>query len=188
MVIALTPTEGPSAANRPRRSQLLTATAWGGGFGAVLGLVVGVFVLEGRDRTSVDVVVVMRGRLLGIGPEYEEVAMDLGAKPIQALWRVLLPLLAPAIFASFMIVFALSIDDFVTSQFLFKDQGTITIPMLIYGTGRTGLNPSLNAVATVMLVLSLTAIAIAALAMGGIARRRGTTDASGARDLVRFEL
>jgi spermidine/putrescine transport system permease protein len=134
------------------------------------------------------VVVVMRGRLLGIGPEYEEAAMDLGAKPTQALSRVLLPLLAPAIFAAFMIVFALSIDDFVTSQFLFKDQNTITIPMLIYGTGRTGLNPSLNAVATVMLTMSLSAIAIAALVMGSIARRRGTPEASATRELVRFEL
>jgi spermidine/putrescine transport system permease protein len=133
------------------------------------------------------VVVVMRGRLFGIGKEYEESAMDLGASPMQALTRVMLPLLAPAIFAAFMIVFALSIDDFVTSQFLFRDQSTITIPMLIYGTGRTGLNPSLNAVATVMLVLSLTAITIAALVMRSIARRRGTTEASVAHELVRFE-
>jgi spermidine/putrescine transport system permease protein len=133
------------------------------------------------------VVVVMRGRLFGIGPEYEEAAMDLGASPIQALYRVLLPLLTPAIFAAFMIVFALSIDDFVTSQFLFRDQNTITIPMLIYGTGRTGLNPSLNAVATVMLVMSLTAITIAALVMRAFARRRGTSEASAAHELVRFE-
>jgi spermidine/putrescine transport system permease protein len=133
------------------------------------------------------VVVVMRGRLFGIGKEYEESAMDLGASPMQALYRVMLPLLGPAIFAAFMIVFALSIDDFVTSQFLFRDQSTITIPMLIYGTGRTGLNPSLNAVATVMLVLSLTAITIAALVMRAIARRRGTAEASVAHELVRFE-
>jgi spermidine/putrescine transport system permease protein len=133
------------------------------------------------------VVVVMRGRLFGIGKEYEESAMDLGASPMQALYRVMLPLLAPAIFAAFMIVFALSIDDFVTSQFLFRDQSTITIPMLIYGTGRTGLNPSLNAVATVMLVMSLTAITIAALVMRAIARRRGTAEASVAHELVRFE-
>ncbi len=134
------------------------------------------------------VVVVMRGRLFGIGPEYEEAAMDLGARPTQALYRVVLPLLAPAIFASFMIVFALSIDDFVTSQFLFKDQTTITIPMLIYGTGRTGLNPSLNAVATVMLTMSLTAIAVAAIVLQRIARRRGSADVNAAHELVRFEL
>jgi spermidine/putrescine transport system permease protein len=134
------------------------------------------------------VVVVMRGRLFGIGVEHEEAAMDLGASPTQALRRVLLPMLAPAIFAAFMIVFALSIDDFVTSQFLFRDQSTVTIPMLIYGTGRTGTNPSLNAIGTVMLVMSLTAIALAALVMRSIARRRGTTETGGTSELVRFEL
>jgi len=76
----------------------------------------------------------------------------------------------------------------VTSQFLFRDQGSVTIPMLIYGTGRTGTNPSLNAVGTVMLVMSMTAIGLAALVMRSIARRRGTTDASGTSELVRFEL
>jgi spermidine/putrescine transport system permease protein len=133
------------------------------------------------------VVIVIRGRLFGIGKEYEEVAMDLGAAPFEAMRRVVLPLLAPAIFAAFMIVFALSIDDFVTSQFLFKGQDTITIPMLIYGTGRTGENPSLNAVATVMLVLSLSAITIAGLVMRGMARRHGTREASAADSLTRFE-
>jgi spermidine/putrescine transport system permease protein len=134
------------------------------------------------------VVVVIRGRLFGIGKEYEEVAMDLGATPIQAMRRVVLPLLAPAIFAAFMIVFALSIDDFVTSQFLYKNEDTITIPMLIYGTGRTGTNPSLNAVATVMLVLSLSAIAVAALVLRSVAKRRGAARGSAARELVHFEI
>jgi spermidine/putrescine transport system permease protein len=134
------------------------------------------------------VVVVMRGRLFGVGIEHEEAAMDLGASPMQALRRVLLPLLAPAIFAAFMIVFALSVDDFVTSQFLFGDQSTITIPMLIYGTGRTGTNPSLNAVGTIMLMMSLTAVTIAAVVMRTIARRRGTSETTGTSELVRFEL
>ena len=88
---------------------------------------------------------------------------------------VVLPQLCAGDLRRFMMVFALSIDDFVTSSFLFRDRRrSTTIPMLIYGTGRTGLNPSLNAVATVMLVLSLTAIMIAALVMRAIARHRGT--------------
>jgi spermidine/putrescine transport system permease protein len=133
------------------------------------------------------VVVVMRGRLFGIGKEYEEAAMDLGAPPMDALRRVLLPMLAPAIFAAFMIVFALSIDDFITSQFLSSGEGSITLPMLIYGTGRTGENPSLNAVATVMLVLSLSAIGLASVVLQRVARRRGAGEAA-ARELVRFEI
>lgn len=134
------------------------------------------------------VVLVIRGRLFGLGKEYEEAAMDLGAPPLGAMVRVLLPMLAPAIFAAFMIVFALSIDDFITSQFLSSGDESITIPMLIYGTGRTGENPSINAVATVMLVLSLTAVGLAALVLNRVARRRGAAEASGARELVRFEI
>ena len=64
------------------------------------------------------VVVIIRGRLASIGPEYEEAARDLGATPVAALWLVLLPLLAPAILASMLIVFALSIDDFVVTTLL----------------------------------------------------------------------
>lgn len=131
------------------------------------------------------VVVVLRGRIFGIGPELEEAAMDLGAPPLQALRRALLPILSPAIFAAFMIVFALSIDDFVTSQFLATDLHTQTVPMLIYSAGRTAPNPALNATATVMLVLSLGAIGLAVFGMRTLSRRRGletdTTDVASFR-------
>jgi spermidine/putrescine transport system permease protein len=133
------------------------------------------------------VVVVMRGRLFSIGKEYEEAAMDLGSSPIEALRRVLLPLLYPAVFAGFMIVFALSIDDFVTSQFLSAGDSTTTIPMLLYSTGRSAPNPSLNALATLMLVFSLAAIGIAAFTLTRFARRHGTK-AGATRELTAFEL
>lgn len=132
------------------------------------------------------IVVVMRGRLFSLGKEYEEAAMDLGASPMDALRRVLLPMLAPAIFASFMIVFALSIDDFVTSQFLSSGDRTTTIPMLLYATGRTAPNPSLNALATIMLATSLAAIGVAAFILTGFARRRGAAS-GGARELTSFQ-
>jgi spermidine/putrescine transport system permease protein len=119
------------------------------------------------------VVVVLRGRILGIGTELEEAAMDLGAPPLDALRRVMLPVLAPAIFAAFMIVFALSIDDFVTSQFLATDLNTQTVPMLIYSSGRTAPNPALNATATLMLVISLAAIGLGFGGMRALARRLG---------------
>jgi spermidine/putrescine transport system permease protein len=119
------------------------------------------------------VVVVLRGRIFGVGPELEEAAMDLGAPPVDALRRVLLPVLAPAIFAAFTIVFALSIDDFVTSQFLATDLETQTVPMLIYSSGRTAPNPALNATATLMLVISLAAIGVGLTGMRVLARRQG---------------
>lgn len=98
------------------------------------------------------VVIVIRGRLLSIGRDYEEAAMDLGASPVQAMVRVLLPVLFPAIFASLMIVFAVSVDDLVISQFLSGGEETITVPIRIYGNVRSGPTPALNALATVMLV------------------------------------
>jgi spermidine/putrescine transport system permease protein len=119
------------------------------------------------------VVVILRGRIFGVGPELEEAAMDLGARPLEALRRVMLPVLAPAIFAAFTIVFALSIDDFVTSQFLSRNENTQTVPMLIYSSGRTEPNPSLNATATLMLMISLSAIALGLLGMQRLARRQG---------------
>ncbi|HXV57819.1 MAG TPA: ABC transporter permease [Gaiellaceae bacterium] len=119
------------------------------------------------------VLIIVRGRLLSIGPEYEEAAMDLGAAPRQALRMVLLPLLAPAIFASFMIVFAISIDDFVISAFLSADASTETVPIKIYSNARGAPTPALNAVATVMLVVSLLAVGLAALVVRAIQRARG---------------
>ena len=83
-------------------------------------------------------VIVVRARLLSIGKEYEEAAMDLGASPTGAIRRVLLPLLMPAILASVAIVFAASIDNFVISSQLCLDQGCQTVPILIYTSRAPG--------------------------------------------------
>ncbi|MGH2680737.1 MAG: ABC transporter permease [Actinomycetota bacterium] len=132
------------------------------------------------------VVVVLRGRIFGIGTDLEEAAMDLGAPPLEALRRVMLPVLSPAIFAAFMIVFALSIDDFVTSQFLATDLNTQTVPMLIYSSGRTAPNPALNATATLMLVISLAAIGLGVGGMRALARRFGVQGESS--DVASFRI
>jgi spermidine/putrescine transport system permease protein len=108
-------------------------------------------------------VIVVRARLLSIGKEYEEAAMDLGASPTQALRRVLMPLLFPAIFASVAIVFAASIDNFVISQQLSRDASTQTIPILIYSAARRGPLPSLNALASLTLLASTALIVVAAV-------------------------
>jgi spermidine/putrescine transport system permease protein len=115
----------------------------------------------------------VRGRLLSIGREYEEAAMDLGASPFQALRLALLPLLFPAIFASFMIVFAISIDDFVISAFLSSDLSTETVPVKIYSNARGAPTPALNALASVMLFASLLAVGLALLVVRLVQRARG---------------
>jgi spermidine/putrescine transport system permease protein len=111
------------------------------------------------------VVIIVRGRLLSIGPQFEEAARDLGASRIEALRMVLLPQLGPAIFASLMIVFATSVDDFVISSFLSTGASTETVPIKIYSSARAAATPNVNALATVMLAITLTAVLLAVLAM-----------------------
>lgn len=111
------------------------------------------------------VVIIVRGRLISIGTQFEEAARDLGATRLQALRLVLLPQLGPAIFASLMVTFATSIDDFVISSFLSTGAGTETVPIKIYSTARASATPNVNALATVMLVITLLAVALTALVL-----------------------
>jgi spermidine/putrescine transport system permease protein len=118
-------------------------------------------------------VIIVRARLLSIGPEFEEAAMDLGATPNQALRRVLLPLLWPAILASVALVFADSVDNFVTVRYLSGQAPTEPLSVKIYTAARASPTPAVNAAATVMLVATLTVIAAAFVLYRRIAGRRG---------------
>lgn len=118
-------------------------------------------------------VVIVRARLLSLGPEYEEAAMDLGASPVRALFRVVLPLLGPSIFASAAIVFAFSLDDFVIVNQLSRDAATQTVSMAIYGAARTSPTPATNAIGTILLTTSTALIAVAFVVYRRAARRRG---------------
>jgi spermidine/putrescine transport system permease protein len=104
-------------------------------------------------------VVIVRARLLTIGPEYEEAAMDLGAAPGQAIRRILLPLIAPAVMASVALVFADVVDDFVTVQALQAGASSETLAIKIYSASRASPTPEINAAATVMLVTTLLVVA-----------------------------
>jgi spermidine/putrescine transport system permease protein len=105
-------------------------------------------------------VIVVRARLLSIGKEYEEAAMDLGAPPRAAIRRVLLPMLFPAIFASFALVFADVVDDFVTVRYLSGGSSTETLSVKIYGAVRGTPTPVYNAAATFMLLATVLGIAV----------------------------
>lgn len=118
-------------------------------------------------------VVIVRARLLSMGPEYEEAAMDLGASPVRVLIRVTLPLLGPSIFASAAIVFAFSLDDFVIVNQLSRDASTQTVSMAIYNAGRTSPTPASNAIGTILLTTSTVLIALAFIVYRRAARRRG---------------
>ena len=121
------------------------------------------------------VLVVVRSRLLAIGGDFEEAGQDLGASPLQAIRTILIPLLMPSIFASAMLVFATSLDDFVVSQFLFGDASNITVPIKLYNAVRSAPTPALNALATLLLVTSFLALILAYVGLR--ARRRGARSA-----------
>jgi spermidine/putrescine transport system permease protein/putrescine transport system permease protein len=104
--------------------------------------------------------VVVRGRLASLGTELEEAALDLGATPWQAVRLVLLPALWPAVLAAAMLVFAFSFDDFVLSFFTTGEQPQ-PLPVRIYSALRFGISPTINAIGTLMLVVSVGLVGLA---------------------------
>jgi putrescine transport system permease protein len=96
--------------------------------------------------------VVVRSRLTEMDSKLEEAAMDLGCRPWQVFSLVTLPLLMPALLSAFLLTFTLSFDDVVLSSFL-SGPGYSTMPMVIFSRARLGLNPSINALATVTIVI-----------------------------------
>ena len=132
------------------------------------------------------VLIIVRGRLLAIGPEYEEAARDLGASRLQAIRLALLPMLVPAIVASGIVVFAISMDDFVISQFLSSGTNTDTVPVRIYGQGRTAPTPALNALATLTLAVTIVIALVGFLLWRAVGRVRGQTGST-VRDFARLE-
>ena len=105
--------------------------------------------------------IIVQARLVTIGRQYEEAAADLGATQLQTMRRVMLPLLAPAIFASAVLVFSSVIDDFVIVDLLYSNSSNTPMSVYIYSQQHGGNGgPALNALGTIMLVMSFV-IAIA---------------------------
>jgi spermidine/putrescine transport system permease protein len=95
-------------------------------------------------------VVVVRARLAGFDRSLEEAAMDLGATPWRTFWHVTLPAIAPGVWAAALMVFALSIDDYVITSFV-AGVGATTLPIQIYSMVKSGVSPQINAISTVLL-------------------------------------
>jgi spermidine/putrescine transport system permease protein len=102
------------------------------------------------------VVVVVRSRLIGFDRSLEEAARDLGATPVQTFRYVTLPLLAPAIIAAALLAFALSIDDFVISNF--NSGTTVTFPLYVFGVALRGIPVQVNTIATMLFMVTAVAI------------------------------
>jgi spermidine/putrescine transport system permease protein len=104
------------------------------------------------------VVVTVKARLEGMDLHIEEAAMDLGANEWTTFRKVTLPLIAPGVAAAGLLAFALSIDDFVITNF--NAGQTVTFPLFIYGAARQGIPPEVNVLATMLLIAALALMAL----------------------------
>jgi spermidine/putrescine transport system permease protein len=118
------------------------------------------------------VVLTVRARLEGLDLHIEEAAMDLGANQWTTLRRITLPLIAPGIAAAALLAFAISLDDFVVTNFTAGQ--TVTFPLFIYGAARQGVPPQVNVVATGLLLLVIILLFINL----AVQRRAGNRDAA----------
>jgi spermidine/putrescine transport system permease protein len=105
------------------------------------------------------VVVVVRSRLIGFDRSLEEAAKDLGASSLQTFRLVTLPLIAPGIFGGAMLAFALSIDDFVISNF--NSGTTVTFPLYIFGAAQRGIPVEVNVIAMILFGFTVAAMGFA---------------------------
>jgi spermidine/putrescine transport system permease protein len=102
------------------------------------------------------VVIVVRSRLIGFDRSLEEAAQDLGAGPFTTFRKVTFPLILPGVVAAALLAFALSIDDFVISNF--NSGTTVTFPLWIYGATQRGIPVEVNVLATILFVVTCLAM------------------------------
>lgn len=115
--------------------------------------------------------VVIQARLQDLNPQLEEAAMDLGARPHQVFWLVTLPMIGQSLASAWLLTFTLSLDDVVLSAFL-SGPGATTMPLVIFSRARLGLNPSVNAVATIIVVVVAIGVIAASYLIARAERRR----------------
>ena len=106
------------------------------------------------------VAAVVRGRLGDVDASLEEAALDLGDTGPGAFWRITVPSLRPAIISGALLVFTLSLDEFVIAFFT-DGPSTPTLPIVIYSMVRFGVTPEINALATIIMLTSFVMIFIA---------------------------
>ncbi len=115
--------------------------------------------------------VVIQSRLMEMDRSIEEAAMDLGARPLQVFFLITLPNIAQAILAAFLLSFTLSFDDVVISEFL-SGPGVNTLPQVIFSYARRGINPTVYAAATLLIVTVTVAIVAYSVWVARQTRRR----------------
>jgi putrescine transport system permease protein len=124
--------------------------------------------------------VVIQSRLMDMDRSIEEAAMDLGARPVQVFFLITLPNIAQSILAAFLLAFTLSFDDVVISEFL-SGPGVNTLPQVIFGYARRGINPTVYAAATLLIITVSTVIVAYSVWVARQSRRREREMASAIR-------
>lgn len=99
------------------------------------------------------VLIAVQARLAGVDPALEEAAMDLGATPMKAFFLIMVPYLLPAIISGALMSFTLSLDELIVTYFT-RGPKSETLPIKIFGMAKVGLNPILNTISTVFIVLT----------------------------------
>jgi putrescine transport system permease protein len=117
------------------------------------------------------VAVVVQSRLTSMDRSLEEAAMDLGSKPLQVLFDVTIPIIAPAMISGWLLAFTLSLDDVVITS-LTNGPGTTTLPIYIWGKVKLGVTPDINALATIIVVVVGVGVAIAGILMHRAEKQR----------------
>ena len=98
------------------------------------------------------VAIIVQSRVRDLNPSLEEAALDLGATPLKVFFAITLPLISQALVSGWLLSFTLSIDDLVLSAFL-SGPGSTTLPLVVFSRVRLGLNPEMNALATLFIVV-----------------------------------
>lgn len=125
--------------------------------------------------------VVVQARLQDLNPELEEAAMDLGARPGQVFRLVTLPMISQALMSAWLLTFTISLDDVVLAAFL-SGPGSTTMPLVIFSRARLGLNPSVNAIATVIITVVAIGTVLASYLIVRAERERAKAIAQAQRD------
>jgi putrescine transport system permease protein len=115
--------------------------------------------------------VVIQARLQALNPQLEEAAQDLGARPLQVFFLVTLPMIAQSLASAWLLTFTLSLDDVVVAAFL-SGPGATTLPLVIFSRARLGVDPSVNAVATVVIAVVSVVVVGGSYALARAERRR----------------
>jgi putrescine transport system permease protein len=120
------------------------------------------------------VAVIAQSRLRDMDQSLEEAAQDLGAGPVRVFFDVTLPVISPAIVAGWLLAFTLSLDDLVIASFT-SGPGASTLPMVVFSKVRLGVSPDVNALATIIIAIVASSVAIAGWLLYRRSRRFGNS-------------